>query len=66
MEILINGQPRQAPERQTVLELLQSLSLEPAAVALELDGQILPRNRWKEKALQPGARLEIVQFVGGG
>jgi len=66
MEILINGQPRQAPEGQTVLELLQSLALDPAAVAVELDGQILQRTRWKEKALQPGARLEIVQFVGGG
>jgi len=66
MEILINGQARQAPEGQTVLELLESLALEPAGVALELDGEILQRTRWKETALRPGARLEIVHFVGGG
>jgi len=66
MEILVNGQPRQAPEGQTVLGLLERLQLDPARVAVELDGQILRQTHWKEKALHPGARLEIVQFVGGG
>jgi sulfur carrier protein len=66
MEILVNGQSRQAPQGQTVRELLASLQLDPATVAIELDELILPRSHWKEKALQPGARLEIVQFVGGG
>ena len=66
MEILVNGQPRQAPEGQTVLGLLERLQLDPARVAVELDGQILKQTHWKEKALRPGARLEIVQFVGGG
>jgi sulfur carrier protein len=66
MEILVNGQPRQAPQGQTVLGLLQSLELDAGRVAIELDGQILKPARWKETALHPGARLEIVQFVGGG
>lgn len=66
MEIHVNGQSRQAPEGQTVLELLESLALDPARLALELDGQILPRTCWKQRTLQAGARLEIVQFVGGG
>lgn len=66
MEILVNGQSSQVPEGQTVLELLASLSLDPARVAVELDGLILKQIHWKEKALQSGARLEIVQFVGGG
>ena len=66
MEILINGEIRRAREGQTVLELLESLQLDPVRVAVELDGQILRQTHWKEKALHPGARLEIVQFVGGG
>jgi len=66
MEILVNGQTRQAPEGQTVQELLEALQLDPARVAVELDGRIIRQTHWKEKALQPGARLEIVQFVGGG
>ncbi len=66
MEILINGQPREVPEGQTVLELLTSLGLDPSRVAVELDGVIVKKNEWPETALRPGARLEIVHFVGGG
>jgi thiamine biosynthesis protein ThiS len=35
-------------------------------VAVELDRRILPRSEWGAAVLRPGARLEIVQFVGGG
>lgn len=66
MEICVNGETRQVPEGLTVLELLQALRLDPSRLALELDGQILRQTYWKERKLQPGARLEIVQFVGGG
>jgi sulfur carrier protein len=66
MEIRINGESRQMPEGQTVLELLGTLELDPSRLAIELDGQILKQTHWKERVLRPGARLEIVQFVGGG
>jgi thiamine biosynthesis protein ThiS len=66
MEIIINGQPRQVPEGQRVLDLLASLELDPARLALELDGRILQSSYWGETVLHPGARLEIVHFVGGG
>jgi sulfur carrier protein len=66
MEIYVNGEVRQAPEGLTVLEFLETLQLDPGRLALELDGQILRRTCWKERPLHPGARLEIVQFVGGG
>ena len=66
IEILVNGAPHPVPEGQTVLGLLKSLQLDPARVAVELDGQILRQSYWKEKTLQAGARLEIVHFVGGG
>jgi thiamine biosynthesis protein ThiS len=66
MEIVINGHPRQVPEGQTVLDLLASLELDPARLALELDGRILKPSHWGKTVLHPGARLEIVHFVGGG
>jgi thiamine biosynthesis protein ThiS len=31
-----------------------------------MNREILKRERWSETQLQPGARLEVVQFVGGG
>jgi thiamine biosynthesis protein ThiS len=66
MEILINGASHEAPEGQTVRGLLDSLGLDPARVAVEYDGRISQRAEWGERVLHPGARLEIVHFVGGG
>ena len=65
-EIVLNGQPRAIAEGQTLLDLVQSLELEPARVAVELDGRIVKRDHWAETPLQAGARLELVHFVGGG
>ena len=66
MDIVVNGEPRIAPEGQTVLGLLRELSLDPARVAVEFDRRIVKQAAWSETILHPGAQLEIVQFVGGG
>ncbi|MCS6954655.1 MAG: sulfur carrier protein ThiS [Bryobacteraceae bacterium] len=66
IEIVVNGERRRVPEGQTVLEFLRSLDVDPARVAVEMDLEILKRERWAETRLREGARLEIVQFVGGG
>jgi len=66
IEIVVNGETRTAPPGQTILDLLQQLHLDPARVAVEMDRRIIKQPRWSETVLEPGARLEIVQFVGGG
>ena len=66
MEIIVNGEPRPPPEDQTILGLLREMQLDPARVAVELDRRILKQPLWSTTVLTPGARLEIVQFVGGG
>jgi len=65
-DIVVNGVVRQAPAGQTLLGLLRDLDLEPSRVAVEMDRRIVKRAEWETLALEPGARLEIVQFVGGG
>jgi len=65
-EIVVNGAVRQAPAGQTLLGLLRDLDLEPSRVAVEMDRRIVKRTEWEALELRPGARLEIVQFVGGG
>ena len=66
MEVVLNGQPSVIAEGQTLLDLVCSLDLEPARVAVELDGRIVKRDRWADTPLHAGARLELVHFVGGG
>jgi thiamine biosynthesis protein ThiS len=66
MEIVVNGEPRMAPEGQTILGLLRELGLEPTRVAVEFDRRIVKQVAWSETFLRPGSQVEIVQFVGGG
>ncbi len=66
MQVVINGEPHEVRDCVTVTELLTALGLPADRLALELDGAILKRSDWSSRVLQPGARLEIVHFVGGG
>ena len=47
-------------------ELIDQLGIKQDRVAVELNLDIVPRERWPETRLNPGDRLEIVHFVGGG
>ena len=64
--IQVNGEEQTTGEGQTILGLLEQLALDPARVAVELDRAIVKHARWPETRLASGAKLEIVQFVGGG
>jgi len=66
IHIVLNGEPHSAPQGQTILGLLRQLNLDPARVAVELDRRIVKQPRWPDTVLEPGAQIEIVQFVGGG
>ena len=66
MKLTINGEAREFSTRLTVAYLLTELSLKPDRVAIELNRDLLPRDRWDKTLLNDGDKLEIVHFVGGG
>lgn len=66
ISIILNGEPGTAPLGATIADLLSRLQLDPQRVAVELDRRLVRRDRWADTVLEPGAQLEIVQFVGGG
>ena len=66
MEILINGESREVPPAISLQDLLRLLELKEDRVAVELNRDIVRRDRWPETRLRDQDRLEIVQFVGGG
>ena len=66
MEVTINGEVRVVPDGVNVAGLLKALGIEGEGVAVELDRMIVRRTAWDERVLAPGAKLEIVHFVGGG
>lgn len=66
MEIVLNGEPRQVDLPTTVLQLLQCEGLAERRVAVEVNGEIVPRSRHGEHSLAAGDRIEIVHALGGG
>ncbi len=71
MKLHINGEegiygPTLGREPFTLAALIESLNMKPDRVAVELNRDIVPRDRWPQTPLQDGDRLEIVHFVGGG
>ncbi len=66
MNVFVNGQEQQLEIGTTVAQLLVSLEVSPRQVAVEVNQELIPRRQHAEHALQPGDRLEIVSFVGGG
>jgi sulfur carrier protein len=66
VNILVNSQPRDVATGTTIAQLLESLRLDPRALAVELNLDVIPRGRHAQCALQEGDRLEIVTLVGGG
>jgi sulfur carrier protein len=66
IELLINGEPRRFPAPLTLSQLIESLDLVGKRIAIEKNGEIVPRSQHTSTPLISGDRLEIVVAVGGG
>lgn len=66
IEIVVNGETIAVPADLSVSGLIDHLELPEKRLAIELNLNIVPRGNWQATRLQPGDKLEIVQFVGGG
>lgn len=69
MKLSINGDERDFASSSapfTLAALVEILGMKADRVAVELNREIVSRERWAETALADGDRLEVVHFVGGG
>ncbi len=66
IELVINGQARSFPAPLTLGQLVDALDLAGKRIAVERNGEIVPRSQHGDTALASGDRLEIVVAVGGG
>ena len=62
--IIVNGKEINLTEDTTVAEYLEQNQLK--RIAVELNGDILPKYSYSDTMLKDGDRLEVVTFVGGG
>jgi len=66
IQLLVNGEARSFPATLSVAQLVESLDLAGKRIAVERNGEIVPRSHHADTALADGDRLEIVVAVGGG
>jgi sulfur carrier protein len=64
--ITVNGEPRSFQAPLTITQLLDELELSGKRLAVEMNGEIVPKSQHADTPIQDGAALEIVVAVGGG
>jgi len=63
---VLNGQERTAPRGASLQGVVALVVPAGRPVAVEVDGQVVPRSALADRVLAGGERIEIVTFVGGG
>lgn len=66
LELKINGEIRQFPAPLTVAGLVNQLGYTGKRIAIERNGEIVPKSQHGSTSLHSGDQLEIVVAVGGG
>ena len=66
MKLTVNGKAHECPAGATVSALLEQLALTGRRVAVERNGEIVPRSQHAAVALAEGDQIEVVVAVGGG
>lgn len=64
--VQLNGEPRPVPPGTTIASLLEAEGLARRRVAVEVNGEIVPRGQHAVHLLADGDRVEIVHALGGG
>ncbi len=66
MNIVLNGEPTQLDSVRTVHDLVEHLGYQGKRIAIERNGDIVPKTLHPQTMLADGDRIEVVVAVGGG
>ena len=65
-KIQLNGDPYEINNGSNLNELLNKLKIEKNKVAIEVNGEIVEKNKYQNLVLNTDDKVEIVHFIGGG
>ena len=65
-KIQLNGDPYEINDGTNLNELLNKLKIQKNKVAIEVNGEIVEKNKYPNLILNKGDKVEVVQFIGGG
>ena len=67
MNVMVNGAPVRVPEGSLLLDVLARAGLHDLrAVAVAVDGEVIPRSQWAPVQVREGQQVEVVRAVQGG
>jgi len=66
MDLIVNGKPHLHQGHGLIAELLDEISAKPAAIAIVLNGEVVPRSRWAAVRLKEHDEVELLTMVAGG
>ena len=65
-KIQLNGDPYEINGQTNLNELLNKLKIQKNKVAIEVNGEIVQKDKYQNLVLVKGDKVEIVHFIGGG
>jgi sulfur carrier protein len=65
-DFILNGAPHQVAPGATLADLVDGLALSNQALALAVNRNVVPRQQWRERGVQPGDQVDLVRAIGGG
>jgi len=66
LDIELNGAAHQLPAESSLHDLVEALGLAGQKLALAVNRQVVPRERWRDTRLQARDRVDVVRAIGGG
>lgn len=66
MIVSVNDKPVEVPDQIDVQTLLDTVEVPPNYLAVEVNGEVVPRDNYRSVAVQPNDQIEVVTLVGGG
>jgi len=65
-KIQLNGRKLELKNKHSIFSLLKKYKLDTKKIAVELNGEIINRNKYKAINVKNKDKIEIVHFIGGG
>jgi len=65
-KIQLNGKKVSIKQKFSIFDLLKKHKLDDRKVAVELNGVIITKKKYKKKLIKKNDKIEIVHFIGGG
>ncbi|MDR1756183.1 MAG: sulfur carrier protein ThiS [Culturomica sp.] len=66
MRIILNDKPCEAADGCTLAEFIAGLGLKPQGIAIAINSEVVPKERWATRILTDGEELMLIHAVAGG